>query len=248
MAKSASFPTTDWTLIDKLHTGSDAEQLRFLNQIAGHYWPPIYRRVVSRGVGEVDALDTTQEFFAFALATGLLGKAKRDKGRFRTFLLSALDHFLANVRRARRAKKRGPEALTSIEQIEANEYLLPAGLVSHDTAKSHCHRQWIRDLIAAVLQRLEHEFSASGRQSHYRLFVEWIVVPELEGGPARSLQTIAAELDLDYKQAANRILTTRRAFKRILIEELRRHNLTEKDGRLDGKDLSTLFQLGASDR
>ncbi|MFO1484724.1 MAG: sigma factor [Verrucomicrobiaceae bacterium] len=82
-----------------------------LNELCRAYWRPIYAEMRRRGHQAVDAQDLTQEFFARMLRRDAFGRADREKGRFRTYLLGALDYFLVDVLRGKQALKRGGGAV-----------------------------------------------------------------------------------------------------------------------------------------
>src|SRR5262245_44591760 len=89
------FATTHWSVVLTAGNGDSPLARSALETLCGTYWYPIYVYVRRKGHGPEDARDLTQEFFAQFLAKELLRLADRDKGRFRTFLLATLEHFLA---------------------------------------------------------------------------------------------------------------------------------------------------------
>jgi RNA polymerase sigma-70 factor (ECF subfamily) len=101
------FVTTHWSVV--LTAGhSDTPRARgALETLCQAYWYPLYAYVRRRGHSPEDAQDLTQEFFARLLARNWVDSADPDKGRFRTFLLTAMKHFLADEWDRLRAQKRG---------------------------------------------------------------------------------------------------------------------------------------------
>src|SRR3990167_8028436 len=104
---SASFATTHWSVVRKSGGDDSAQAAAALEQLCRTYWYPLYAYVRRRGFSPEDAQDLTQEFFARLLAHHWVADADRTKGRFRTFLLTALSRFLANQWDRARARKRG---------------------------------------------------------------------------------------------------------------------------------------------
>jgi len=103
----AWFATTHWSVVlaagDKADSGS-AESLQTLCQT---YWYPLYAYVRQKGYGSQDAEDLTQSFFMHLLDKDRLGRLARDRGKFRSFLLTALNHFLVDQWKRASAQKRG---------------------------------------------------------------------------------------------------------------------------------------------
>src|SRR5689334_10396760 len=102
----AHFPTTHWGVV--VAAGADASKaLPALEDLCRAYWPPIYAECRRRGQSPPDAQDSTQEFFACLLRRDSFSAADLGRGRFRTFLLGALDNFLTDQWREKNAEKRG---------------------------------------------------------------------------------------------------------------------------------------------
>jgi DNA-directed RNA polymerase specialized sigma24 family protein len=109
--QNARFCTTRWSLVVRVNgsdVGAVADALESLCRI---YWRPIFEEIRRRGWPEADSKDLAQEFFVRLLKRDAFGKADREKGRLRTYLLGALDYFLIDVARSRQAVKRGGDAV-----------------------------------------------------------------------------------------------------------------------------------------
>src|SRR5262245_53584007 len=120
--RSMEFTTTHWSVVLSARQQlSPAAQIA-LEQLCRAYWYPLYAHARRRGHDHHSAEDLTQEFFARLLDKQWLNSVAPEKGRFRTFLLAALDHFLANEWRKGRALKRGGgQALVSLEETRTGE-------------------------------------------------------------------------------------------------------------------------------
>src|SRR5882724_8966496 len=103
----SQFPTTVWTLV--LQAGNpDSESYRdALSAVCASYWGPVYAFIRRKGYGAEQAADYTQGFFARVIEREYLADVERSKGRFRSFLLAAVTHFVSNQLDAERALKRG---------------------------------------------------------------------------------------------------------------------------------------------
>src|SRR5688500_13795796 len=132
-------------------------------QLCRTYWYPLYAFVRRKGYNPHDAQDLTQAFFARLLAKHYVAQADRERGRFRTYLLAALTHFLADEwDRTQRLKRGGGCEVFSFDAGTAEERyrLEPADEI--DASKLY-ERRWVTTLFDKVLARLEEEYLASAK-------------------------------------------------------------------------------------
>jgi RNA polymerase sigma factor (sigma-70 family) len=161
------FATTHWSVVLAAAHSHDTRARTALESLCRTYWYPLYAFVRRQGTAPHDAQDLTQEFFARLLESGSLGRVDRAKGRFRSFLLASLKHFLANCRDHDRAQKRGGgQALLSFDAASAEtRYALePADLATPDKAYE---RQWALTLLDLVMGRLRAEHVAAGKLAQF---------------------------------------------------------------------------------
>lgn len=156
---SERFTTTHWSVVLAARPKEPAESARALETLCRVYWYPLYAFVRRRGYPPEEAQDLTQSFFARVLEKDYLSSVDRRKGKFRSFLLAALDHFLANEWRNSRAKKRGGGAVfISIDDPAAEQQY--STLSAPDiSAEKLFERQWATTLLEEVLLKLRAEFS-----------------------------------------------------------------------------------------
>jgi RNA polymerase sigma factor (sigma-70 family) len=153
------FATTQWTVVHEAARGGDAEAVAALGDLCGAYWAPLYRYVRRMGVGEADAEDLVQGFFARLLEKDGLRLVDRERGRFRAFLLGALKHYRANEwRRAHREKRGGFSPHLSIDwrSAETGLGIDPADRASPDLL-------YDRDWAVALLDRVLDEMARTER-------------------------------------------------------------------------------------
>lgn len=163
-AREHRFSTTQWTLVLAAGTrGVGAEAA--LERLCALYWPPIFAYVRRRGHSSDEAADLTQGFFARLIEKGDLKSADRSRGRFRTFLLSACQHYLANQWHRERAQKRGGGRHPLSLDAETGEALTLRALAHDETPELLFQRQWCMTLLSCVLQDLRDEYHASGRSA-----------------------------------------------------------------------------------
>lgn len=162
--RSPVFATTRWTLVLAAGAeGATPAQREALEQLCRIYWYPLYAYVRRRGYDAHGAEDLTQSFFARLLVRNDLQGMTREGGRFRSYLLTALNHHLANEHERQTARKRGGgQVLISLDHREGEERygLEPSHEVSPDRL---FERQWALALLEAALGRLARDQEASGR-------------------------------------------------------------------------------------
>ena len=118
--RAAQFTSTHWSVIVEAQGESPAAQ-EALEKLCRIYWRPIHSFVQRQGFGQTEAEDLTQAFFADLLEHRSLTAVRKEKGRFRSFLLGALKHFVADERRRAMAIKRGKgQRLIPLEELSAN--------------------------------------------------------------------------------------------------------------------------------
>jgi RNA polymerase sigma factor (sigma-70 family) len=157
------FPTTLWTVVQNVGRDDPARARAALAQLCQAYWYPLYSFVRRRGYAPHDAQDLTQGFFAQLLEKRGLEGVDPERGRFRTFLLASLKHFLANEWDRTHALKRGGglTILSLDEESAESRYRLEP---SHPmTPERHFERQWALTLLDQVLQTLQEEYHTEGK-------------------------------------------------------------------------------------
>lgn len=170
-ATGAAFATTRWTIVlgAAAGEGPDANRSRMaLEELCRLYWRPIYAFVRRQGHSPHDAQDLTQEFFGRLLGDHSLNRVHPDRGRFRSFLLASLKHFLANEwDRARALKRGGAVRIIPLEGLASEDGsgtevggVAPGTVPSPEKAYD---RQWAVTLLQRVLERLEAEHQSAGK-------------------------------------------------------------------------------------
>jgi RNA polymerase sigma factor (sigma-70 family) len=203
-AGQAVFATTHWSVVLEAVQGASPKANEAMAQLCGAYWYPLYAYVRRKGYQAEDAQDLTQEFFARLLAGNPLSGLDQQKGRFRSFLLGAFEHFLAKAwRRARAQKRGGGQALFSLDAVDAeNRYLLePADEL---TAEKIFDWRWANTLLDQAMARLRAECQSENKA---RLFEK--TEPLLSGDAAgESYAQIASSLAMSegaFKMAVYRL-------------------------------------------
>jgi RNA polymerase sigma factor (sigma-70 family) len=208
------FATTHWSVV--LHAGrSDTNRARdALENLCQVYWFPIYAYVRRRGRSPHDAQDLTQEFFARLLEQNWVAQADPERGRFRSFLLGALNHFLAKEWRKEHAQKRGGGI--QIEHLDAAEMRYGNEPVADTTPEQQFDRKWAVTLLDAVLQRLSVEFEHEDKAKVFELLKPCLVGAR-EAQPYATLSGALGMSEGALKVAVHRL---RRRYRQLLREEV----------------------------
>ena len=214
--KSPVFGTTLWSVVlaagDPNHPGTVAA----LDRLCRLYWYPVYAYVRRKGHSAAEAEDLTQAFFCRLLGRGFPAGVRREGGKFRSYLLRALDHFLINEwRRDHSAKRGGGTMIFSLDGVDADaRYRLEP--MDAATPESLYDRRWATMVLNAVRERLRQEYARQGKEA---LFAA--LEPCLTGGdellPYAELMT---RLDLKASALKMAVHRLRKRFGEVLREEI----------------------------
>jgi RNA polymerase sigma-70 factor (ECF subfamily) len=168
------FATTHWSVVLSAGDSAIPGAREALEKLCRTYWYPLYAYVRRRGHDAHEAQDLTQEFFVRFLASHTLQSMDRNKGRFRSFLLAAMNHFLANEWKRGQTLKRGGAVtfLSRDEAIAEERYRLEPA--TDLTPEKIYERRWALTLLDQVLQRLREEYVSAGKGElfdHLRTFL-----------------------------------------------------------------------------
>jgi RNA polymerase sigma-70 factor (ECF subfamily) len=157
------FDTTQWSLVlaAGLEETTRGRARKALEELCRRYWFPLYAFVRSRGHSAADAQDLTQAFFARIIETGGFASADRERGRFRSYLLGAMKHFLANEWHRGRTQKRGGQ----VQFVELEERY--AGAAKSDDPELLFDREWALQSIAGALDTLRDEMARAGKSEQF---------------------------------------------------------------------------------
>jgi len=211
-----SFSTTEWTVVLELMQADPQRAQAALEKLCGRYWYPVYAFVRQKGYGVHESEDLTQGFFHFVVARGALQAADREKGRFRTFLLTSLVNFLHNERdKAQALKRGGAREIVSLDEQAAEETysLEPA---DHATPDKAFERRWAAVLVGRVLDQLRQEHEQRGKASLFSA-----MHPFLTGEPqATDYEGVGKQLGMDAGAVKVALHRARRRFGELLRREV----------------------------
>ena len=215
-ARAGLFATTHWSVVLAAGEGSTPASAQALERLCRTYWYPLYAFVRRRGCQPQDAQDLTQGFFAALLAGKYLAQANRERGRFRTFLLTAFDNFLHNEHdRATALKRGGGHEIVSWEEhtAEGRYAQEPAGGLSPEQIYE---KRWAATLLERVLARLREESIQAAR---LELFDR--LKPHLWGeDEATPYAQLATRFNLTVSAIKVTVHRLRRRYREVLREEI----------------------------
>jgi RNA polymerase sigma factor (sigma-70 family) len=214
----AAFCTTHWSVVlSAARPGPDGDQQAFA-RLYTDYWSPLYAYIRRRGHSTTEAEDITQDFFTCLIEKRRLAGLEREGGRFRSFLLKSLDHFLANLwDRAQSQKRGGGMRPLSLNATEGDTDYCPE-VAGGETPESLFERQWVFTLLAHVLDRLRFECDAVGKGALFR-DLQPHLQGESQGQPYAQIATRHSMSEGAIKVAVHRL---RRRYGEMLREEIAR--------------------------
>ena len=211
----AWFVTTHWSVVLSAQGKDSAQSKAALETLCRTYWYPLYAYVRREGHTQADAEDLTQEFFARLLARNSLAQVEPQKGKFRSFLLAALRHFLSDQRDRDRAVKRGGGAeVLSLDAQEAEERYRLEPVQRLDAEKIY-ERRWAMTLLEQALMRLRDESAAAGKTELFERLRSFVA-----GDNEVTCAEAATELGLSESAVKSAVHRLRERYRELVREEI----------------------------
>jgi RNA polymerase sigma factor (sigma-70 family) len=210
-----NFLTTQWGLVATASVEGTSEARTALDGLYRTYCYPVYAFIRRRGYDRPDAQDLTQDFFVYLLEKSALSRADPHRGRFRSFLLGTLDHFLAHAAERARTRKRGGDCqfVYLDDDMAENRYQLAARM----TAEKIFEARWAAALIEVALVRLRGELQAAGRGPLFEAVQGFLL-----SGEDASYQQVADRLGLSLGAVKTAIHRIRHRYRALVREEVAR--------------------------
>lgn len=215
------FPTTDWTAIWNVRSGDETSGPTALGELLGQYWRPVYCYLRCHGHGPEAAKDLTQGFFCeMVLGHGLIEKADRARGKFRTFLLACLNRYVSNVQRAKKARQRMPEGgLLLLNEISQAQVPKAVQFAAPDEAFDYA---WASALLDEVLADVRTRCSERGNVHHWQLFRDRVLLPSMHNSAPPSLAQLCHKYGIaDKAKVSNMVFIVKRCFRSVLRRHVR---------------------------
>jgi RNA polymerase sigma-70 factor (ECF subfamily) len=208
------FATTRWSLVVAAQQKAAPQAGAALADLCRLYWYPLYAFIRRRGHDATEAEDLTQAFFARLLEKDGLAAVTPTRGRFRSFLLAACQHFLANERERASARKRGGGRVLPLDLSDAEVRYCREP--SHElTPEVLFERRWALALLARVLQGLREEYELGGKG---RLFDA--LRGQLTGDGTAAYATLAADLGMTENAVKTAVHRLRKRYGERLRAEI----------------------------
>ena len=221
---SSRFDETHWSMV--IAAGQkDSRADEALQKLCRLYWYPLYAFVRRQGHSRQDAEDLTQEFFARLLARDDLATVDRLKGRFRSFLLASIKHFLANEwDRARAQKRGGGKQILSVNPADPETKY--AAEPSHDiTPEKLYDRRWAMTVLDQVMVKLRKEMHAEGKADQFEQMKIFLTGSKGEVRYAKVAENLGIS-ETAVKTAVHRL---RKRYRLLLIAEIANTVETKQD-------------------
>jgi len=213
---SPAFATTHWSVVVQAGGEPSSAAVVALEKLCRTYWFPLYAFLRRKGLAEEDAKDLTQQFFTRLLERNDFRAVDARRGKFRTFLLTALTHFLANERdRARAAKRGGGKIIFSLDAISPEQFqcIEPSSNLSPDKLFD---QRWAVKLLEAAMTRLQTEMIAANRPAQFEELKKFLTDEPDEGDYA----AVAARLGSTSQAVAVAVHRMRLRYRQLVRSEV----------------------------
>jgi len=213
MTRHPAFVTTHWSVVLTAGRRDSTRAHDALTKLCQTYWRPLYAYVRRRGYSPHDAEDLTQAFFARLLERNDVAVVSPERGRFRSYLLGAMNHFLSDEWDRARAQKRGGGRVIHLDSAVA-EAACAADSAGADTPETVYDRRWALTLLEEVHQRLRQEYERDRKGAlfealRFSLMGERSAVPYVE---------LAGRLNLSEGAVKVAVHRLRQRYRRLLRE------------------------------
>jgi RNA polymerase sigma factor (sigma-70 family) len=228
------FATTHWSVVVSAGDSRSPEAVSAMERLCRSYWYPLYVFVRRKGYGHEDASDLTQSFFARFLEKNYLRSVDAKLGKFRTFLLTSLTHFLANEWDKSQTQRRGGgQSILSLDEAAA-EQRYDHEPVDQVTPETLFDRRWAQAVMGLVLDRLATEME----EARFEILKGFL----LEDKGAVSYEAVASQLGISVAAITSAIHRMRGRFRILLFEEVA--NTVTTKAEVEGELRHLLAALG----
>ncbi len=213
------FPSTHWSLVEEAGQSDAISRKQALADLLHRYLPALRCHLIFARRMDADLADDFLQGFTTdkVLEQNILSRAEQQRGRFRNFLLTSLNHYIANHLRSERSSRRSPAATTPLEEA----LIVPTGAKS---LADHYDIAWAREVLNQALERMREECRQSARPDIWGVFEGRILNPILHHAPPRSYRELVAEHQfVSPSQASNVLTTANRMFIRLLRRVIGRY-------------------------
>jgi DNA-directed RNA polymerase specialized sigma24 family protein len=218
-----AFETTHWSQIQDAQRCNGPSKREIIARLLARYWKPVYCYLKRKGYDNESAKDLTQGFFhEVVLKRDLIQHCDEAKGRFRTFLLTALDHYLVSAHRAEEAEMRHPsKGAVSLETFDESSFPAMSAEMKPDEAFVYV---WASELVDGVLAEVEQQCLQDGKAAYWDIFRARVLEPIMEGTEPKPLSKLCKQFSIESEtKASNMIVTVKRRFQMAIRRRVSLH-------------------------
>jgi DNA-directed RNA polymerase specialized sigma24 family protein len=234
-----AFLTTHWSLIENVKQHQDKDRA-LIGLLLKRYWKPVYCYLRRKGYDNEQAKDLTQGFLHEVLLNrNLVERADSSKGRFRSFLLYALNQYLLDEHRKETARKHIPK--DKLVSLEINDPPILSHLASKLDPEQSFNYVWKADLLERVFAEVKDRYTKRGMEKHWSVFNDRLLRPTLEGKDQPSLTEICRQYSIDNESTVSNMLNT---VKKLVRSTLKSHiRQTVISGDVAEEELKEIFNF-----
>jgi len=242
-----AFPSTHWSGLIRVREEVDEDKRReALGAILSRYWRPIYCYLRRTGRSVDKAKDLTQGFLhEIVLGRELIEKADAGKGRFRAFLITALNRYVTSMHRHEHRRKRMPDAsFVDGERMGWHNVPEPNASATPEQALAYA---WAKETLASVMATTEQECRQAGLEKHWALFSAKALQPVVDGADIPTLADLCVKHGISSpRHASNMIITARRRFRSVLRRQVRQFVDVDDEVDAEIRDLVAILSKGGA--
>jgi RNA polymerase sigma factor (sigma-70 family) len=237
LAGPRAFPPTRESLVRAAASPEPEVRRQAFGALAEGYWSPVYKYLRRKWRADAaEAEDLTQGFFTRAFEKRFFDRFDPSRARFRTFLRTCLDGFVANERQsAQRLKRGGGALLVSLDVEGAERELARDPAADPPDYEAWFHREWVRALFSRAVSALERRCREEGRATAYAVFRRYDL--EETEGDRPTYDALARELGIPATQVTNHLAAMRRELRREVLDALRALTASDDEYRAEARDL-----------
>lgn len=217
----AAFPASRCSVVRAAGNPDPAIRKQAFADLVSAYWKPVYKYIrIKWSLTNEDAKDFTQAFFARAFEKDFFTPFDPSRARFRTFLRTCIDGFVANaVRHSSRLKRGGGSEILPLDFNAADAELRVQALAGRTDLDDFFRQEWVRSLFCGALDDLKQQCATAGKNAHFEIFLRYdIEGPEAVQRP--TYEQLAKEFGLPASQVTNYLAFARRQFRQVVLERL----------------------------
>lgn len=210
------FATTHWSVVLAAGKHDTVSAEVALEKLCSSYWYPLYAYVRKRGISPHDAQDLTQAFFASIMEKQSLANVDPQRGRFRSFLIGAMNHFLASEWRKSQAQKRGGGNLMLSLDLAMAEQRLELEPADFNTPDQTFDKAWAAAVLENVLQALEAEYQLQKKELLFQTLKQTLTGSR----DAQPYSELAQRLDMNEGAVKTAVHRLRKRYRELLQTEV----------------------------